>query len=972
MTQTSIPHDLQTAIHENKLLIFIGAGLSKFSGIPLWKDIVIKTLQNPSIEKREGYINAIESDVLTPLEALDKIKTKHRKEIYTTFENETSITVESPIYDKIYSISGKLITTNYDKLIENNCNIPVISTNSAYSLQKIDENKNFLLKIHGDCSEIDNAVIFTSDYTKLYENQDGFAKFQLEKLVSSHTCLFIGFSMRDNYVSHLFDRLHAMYQGLGREHYAISTEELSHATIKTITIDSYDKLPEIIDQLHNIKATQKTKEYKNKDFTPPQKPLTEDSTRDIEDGIALKIGSDTPPITENWAGRSEELRSLKSQHKVCFITGIGGQGKSALASRLLLESSRENYDLFDWRDFKEEELNFQSKLYQLIETVSKRSILTKTLIGLETEELVNIFFNELGQQKGIFVFDNIDKYIDLEKFTPTGDIEHFFLKALKTQHYSKFVFTCRPFIHHASIGFYQVKLEGLQLDDVKELIKKYHPQITDIDLVNYSSTLHSTTQGHPLWMGLILAQSRTRIQDINGIIKKISAHHDSRENINLSAIISKTILEDVWHKLKERERVILRTLSISSIAEKEDDLAKIVENKLKYNQFSKAMKSLRSFNLIIEKEGNGYIELHPLVREFIKANYAREQQENYIALYVNYLDGFICLIKSKFGRILDPDDIELLIKKIEILINSDKYADAINELRTAGDSIKISGYCEEFIRLCDLLLSRNIWSTKKISAINGFNDFIFDLFSTTANFGRHDLFDKYINEYSKIFPNADKNMILIKSSLCYREWTRGNFNSAIKEGKSASDLIEILGGGDVWEGLHRYNLALRDSDNTNNIKLAMKFFCKGKSLDYYLTSPLLDEDSAETYGNTGRCLTCLNENEKALLLISKSYKKLKNEGASLFNNHNIGYAAKWIHEILIQTEKLNDALYFLLYARNIWEKDLPVEANKLDQKISKFPKNSAIHSITSLESWQISKFCDDYIESIINKKKPPN
>nr|WP_318652194.1 hypothetical protein [Enterobacter ludwigii] len=46
-----IPHQLIEAIKEKKLIIFIGAGVSSGVGIPAWKDIVLKTLSHPNIEK---------------------------------------------------------------------------------------------------------------------------------------------------------------------------------------------------------------------------------------------------------------------------------------------------------------------------------------------------------------------------------------------------------------------------------------------------------------------------------------------------------------------------------------------------------------------------------------------------------------------------------------------------------------------------------------------------------------------------------------------------------------------------------------------------------------------------------------------------------------------------------------------------------------------------------------------------------
>lgn len=329
MKQFYIPYDLQQAIINNKVVIFIGAGLSRAAGLPMWRDIVIEVLKNPAIEKGSHYIYGIENDVLTPLEVLDKIEKQSKRIVYSTFEQKTNKQFESDIYKTISSISGKLITTNYDRLIETNCQIPVIDPVSTYSLSKIDNCDEFLLKIHGDCAAIDNAIIFTKDYERLYGEGNGLAKFQLEKLVSSHTCLFVGFSMSDNYVSNLFEFLDSLYQGLGKNHYAISLEELGHSTVKTLKIDSYDDLPDFFGYLHGIKHQSINPEADDQeiitntsDDIPEVDRITSVDQCPVE-GLTIKVGNDTPPIIDNWTGRVEELRSLMSPYKVCFITGIG-------------------------------------------------------------------------------------------------------------------------------------------------------------------------------------------------------------------------------------------------------------------------------------------------------------------------------------------------------------------------------------------------------------------------------------------------------------------------------------------------------------------------------------------------------------------------------------------------------------------------------------------------------------------------
>ena len=322
--EITIPYSLQNAIKSKKLLLFIGAGVSKMSGLPLWHEIVMNVLKNPSIEKGQGYLHALEQDLFPPLEILDKIKNSNIKDVYEAFECSTKTMIINPIYEKLTLLSRKIITTNYDNLIEYNTQIEVIDPTSSYKLSKLDNTDEFILKIHGSCNAIDHAIIFSSDYDALYSSNDGLAKFQLQKLISSHSCLFIGFSLNDPYITNLFNTLDNMYNGLGVEHFVIAMDDIRHKFVETIRINSFDDIPIAIDALINIKPIDLPTTI------PIEQPTKKIITSEREN---LLHGQDTPPKIEYWAGRTDELEALRLPYKVIFITGIGGQGKSALASK---------------------------------------------------------------------------------------------------------------------------------------------------------------------------------------------------------------------------------------------------------------------------------------------------------------------------------------------------------------------------------------------------------------------------------------------------------------------------------------------------------------------------------------------------------------------------------------------------------------------------------------------------------------
>jgi len=400
----TLPHPLTKAIEEDKLVIFLGAGISSMHGMPLWTKIVEQVLEQPEVDKGQQWLYTLQNGLLSPLEVLDRIKEKNRKSVYRIFEKETSKKIDAATYKKLAKISQRFVTTNYDSLIEYNTGISPIDTGSQFNLLKLDDLNSYVLKIHGSCNSIDNAVIFTENYEKLYNTQDGLPRFQFEKIVSTNTCLFLGFSMSDNYVSDLFEKLHAMSSGLGREHYIVSTSKPTHSFLNLINIDSHSDIELFIDQLVSIKETyENTPQNPSEALSTNSSFIEEKNSENVSevlsnDALAIHIGHDKPPMTENWAGRTEELRHLTISHNVCFITGIGGQGKSALASKLLSESSSE-YDVKIWRDFKEEELNLQSKLFGLIETLSNGNIKAQQIVGLETEVLISLFLKSSATER---------------------------------------------------------------------------------------------------------------------------------------------------------------------------------------------------------------------------------------------------------------------------------------------------------------------------------------------------------------------------------------------------------------------------------------------------------------------------------------------------------------------------------------------------------------------------------------------
>lgn len=181
-------------------------------------------------------------------------------------------------------------------------------------------------------------------------------------------------------------------------------------------IDCHTFIPKLLEIWRNTKA----------DNENELTSISDDVTNDIslvarEDVIRLFRSSnfecDRPPSIDVWVGREAELRSLEtSTAKVVAICGLGGQSKSVLAARYLKAAIEETdkFVIWDWRDCKEQGDRIRTQVSDAIVRFSIGSISASEIAELCDLDLVSLLIDVTRHSKAIFVFDNVDNYVDLE------------------------------------------------------------------------------------------------------------------------------------------------------------------------------------------------------------------------------------------------------------------------------------------------------------------------------------------------------------------------------------------------------------------------------------------------------------------------------------------------------------------------------------------------------------------------------
>lgn len=255
---------IKEAIQKDTLVIFVGAGMSIPLGFPDWAHLVINILNKIKEESAlnfDFYIKQDKSiDIFKALIELDRhnYNSKVKKALY---EEIKSINIDESILErhkKLWKISDKLITTNYDKVLEKVIpeNIEVFTKGNEFQQSNSIQGHPFLYKIHGDISDPETCILFESEYKELYEKDTSDLQ-TLTNILLNKTILFIGFSLNDPFVTKQMEYLYKLYKGFNREHYILQSKEqdFSKYNVKSILIDNWDSsFDKFLDQLNVFKT----------------------------------------------------------------------------------------------------------------------------------------------------------------------------------------------------------------------------------------------------------------------------------------------------------------------------------------------------------------------------------------------------------------------------------------------------------------------------------------------------------------------------------------------------------------------------------------------------------------------------------------------------------------------------------------------------------------------------------------------
>jgi tetratricopeptide (TPR) repeat protein len=632
---------------------------------------------------------------------------------------------------------------------------------------------------------------------------------------------------------------------------------------------------------------------------------------------------DRPPLVDYYVGRTNEAKQLDDDpSRLVFLTGIGGQGKSALAANYLTRHRQDGrYEFIFWRDCKEERERLEAQIAALLFIILDKKVSEDELMQRPVDDLFTLFFNSIRKRRFLIVFDNVDPYVNLDTHRLYGAAERFAELLLKSETPSRVIFTCRPLINTEGMDALSLHLTGIDLAAAKELFRLRQVIASSEDI----ERAHTTTHGHAFWLDLAAAQISRNPEGptLDALITSLAAGE-----VGLPV----SMLHSIWESLKTREQLVLRGLAVAVRPIAIGQLADFLAGRVNYNQTRRAVTFLRGLNLIVVKLQNGVtevLELHPIIRAFVTRNFPKAEQKPFVDSILSFYLAFFGIHKRELSGRVRPETADRWLEASEVYIQAGEYSQAFDRLEEVQRHVQYTGHTLQFVRIADTLArAEERWNESALP--DHFDDVFSHLISTVSEMGRVSQALSLLEIYRGTIPAKNSRYINYCNLMCHHHWVNGDFFTAIKWGVEGVDLKKGSNVDTAFEAGHNLALAQRDSGAVDE---ALVHFLQGRKLE-----KVLEENEGTStlggayYGNIGRCLHLMGQINNALICYKKSAREIETEivAASVANK---GYIRQWVGELMYTRGDLRSASAFFSAATACFELIAPPKAEILSRRL---------------------------------------
>ena len=332
---------LKTAIEENNLVLFVGAGTSinlinsNGAEIGNWNILIQNILLH--LKDKGHDVNHLEKSLKTsnPLKVLDELEQFYNEieknsiyEFTTNYFNIDKDKNDLEFQKKLFTLSSKIISTNYDKAFEIACptleqNNKIILRGNSPKIERLKNENEFLLKLHGCYSQENTMVLFNCDYENLYENDSNIDSKHLLtflfNLFYNKTILFVGYGMGDEEINLIFNNIQKVTRNYSHKHFIISKDKIIEELkffLTHIPVDEHSEIPKIIDSL--IATKQNYDEEKKKELQKQLDSLSKASKNNTHKKLINELFQEAIEFNDT----KEYVKAIQKYSQISLLENI--------------------------------------------------------------------------------------------------------------------------------------------------------------------------------------------------------------------------------------------------------------------------------------------------------------------------------------------------------------------------------------------------------------------------------------------------------------------------------------------------------------------------------------------------------------------------------------------------------------------------------------------------------------------------
>jgi hypothetical protein len=647
-------------LESGEALGFVGAGAS--AGLwPLWNEFlegfVGHALECGGITQEEAEYFRKEAPQ-TPLETAQQLRNRIGDSLYFEYLQVTFGDKTSPYTGGAFTAAHRAlmqlpvhnyITLNYDAGLTNaRAALYPRATTSYYSWDQeeasriCDRNyKRQVLHAHGRHDRAASIILTMNDYRIAYANRP-FVRL-LEHVFAFKKLLIVGFGMNDPYIKHLLNNITADYKKSPLRHVAfvgLDDSDLSaaHLVRERVEMDYGAHVlfyPTRND--HQVLAdwlTRLVAEY-----------AKTTGTNVAEESCPLSIAPQLPTLRPdryvheptddaNFKGRAQDFLTLNRwgndpTTRMIAVTGIGGQGKTALVGRWLKQERSPDLALmpvFWWSFYEDHDVG------KLLEQLAGFCQPIGRVYGIQESESASYILSAVLQARLLVVLDGLEVLQEEVNSAAHGEINHylltqFLLQWLRYPHQGLMILTSRfrfpQLARYSGVGFHPMDLARLSTADGVALLARLGLRGEQGLMEEYVNKLY----GHPLALRVLAgAVKRSCLGDLaqfeGGSILTAAAEED-RLNQKLQHLLSfyERQMENGQKELMGIISLFKRPVNVKSLVTLVTNMKSLQGTPLAGLSAAgvEGQLDLLIEGFLVERTYEG-VTTHPVIRDFFRAS----------------------------------------------------------------------------------------------------------------------------------------------------------------------------------------------------------------------------------------------------------------------------------------------------------------------------------------------------------------